>query len=84
KERIFSLMAFIFPKGDKASTECFFYIRLMKSDLLDQLTNARKETILNDNEKRSKILFLRRRGRAEEDFLFCTPGRGIDGECLFH
>jgi hypothetical protein len=56
----------------------------MKSDLFDLLTNARKETILNDNEERSKILLLRRMGRAEEDFLFCTPGRGIDGECLFH
>ena len=56
----------------------------MKSDLFDLLTNARKETILNDNEKCSKILLFRRMGRAEEEFLFCTPGRGIDGECLFH
>lgn len=55
----------------------------MESDLFDPLTNARKETILNDNEKRSKILFLRRMGRAEEDFLFCTPGRGIAGNAYF-
>lgn len=29
--------------------------------------------MLKDNEKCSKMLLFRRMGRAEEDFLFCTP-----------
>ena len=44
----------------------------MKSDLFDLLTNARKETILNDNEKRSKILSLEE-GEGQKKIFFSAP-----------